>query len=322
MIGKIKRLELRSIWKNEANNFTVWMESNIDSLSDALGFELTVIKREHSVGPFSVDLLANDEYGNPVIIENQLEKTDHGHLGQILTYCTNFEDAKTCVWISKEPRQEHVNAINWLNKETPLNFYLLKVEAISIDDSKPAPLFHVICRPDEEIRSAVAVSNEVTDRGKFNIEFWTEVNQKCESKLPGFLNRSPKKYGFHSQASGKGGISYNFLAMSKYYAVELYIDTQDSELNEFILNQIYLKNKEVEKVFGSKLEYDPIPTKRACRIRYIIGEGDVMELDRNKVINELIENMVRLQEAIRPILKELSFDLDESPSYEYAYHKE
>lgn len=160
MLGKIKKHELREIWRNEATDFTKWMEANLDSLSQALGWELSFEEREHSVGPFFVDILATDEQGERVVIENQLEKTDHGHLGQIITYCSNLE-AKTCIWIAKEPRQEHINAVNWLNKETSLNLYLLKVEAISIDGSKPAALFQVICRPDEDIRLAAAAEGEL-----------------------------------------------------------------------------------------------------------------------------------------------------------------
>ncbi|RYZ84702.1 MAG: DUF4268 domain-containing protein, partial [Proteobacteria bacterium] len=255
MIGKIKKHHLRDVWKNEALDFTTWMEHNIDSLAEAVGFELTCESREHAVGPFSVDILATDEAGQKVVIENQLEQTDHGHLGQIITYCSNLE-AKTCIWISKDPRQEHVNAVNWLNKETSLNFYLLKVEAISIDNSKPAPLFQVICRPDEDIRTAAAAASELTERGRFNIEFWSEMNKKCEKVLPGFSVRKPLKYSFHSQASGRGGFNFSFIGGSKFYAVDLYIDTNDGDLNESLLKQLESNRKSIEADFGHRLDFD------------------------------------------------------------------
>jgi hypothetical protein len=111
MIGKLKKLELRKIWKNEAGDFTTWLETNLATLSEAIGSELTLVKREHQVGSFSADIVATDDSGQKVIIENQLEKTDHTHLGQIITYVSNL-DGKIVIWISSEPRQEHINAVN------------------------------------------------------------------------------------------------------------------------------------------------------------------------------------------------------------------
>lgn len=309
MIGKLEKHELRKIWKNEASDFTSWLEGNLDALSNAIEIELTLVKREHRVGSFSADIVATDEAGHKVIIENQLEKTDHTHLGQIITYISNL-DGKTVIWISSEPRQEHINAVNWLNTQTNLNFYLVKLDAISIDNSRPAPLFQVICRPDENIKNAAAEDTELTDRGKFNIQFWTEMNKKCEGKLPGFLSRKPLKYNFHSQASGKGGLSFVFLAGSKFYGLELYIDNNDGELNEHILNQLKSQKKAMETEFGHELTFQDLPEKRACRIRYVIAEGqDVMELDREKVQASLIEHMIRFERTIKPRIKDLDFDL-------------
>jgi len=243
-----------------------------------------------------------------VIIENQLEKTDHTHLGQIITYISNLS-GETVIWISSDPRQEHINAVNWLNTQTNLNFYLLKIEAISIDDSKPAPLFQVICKPDEEIKTAVAADAEMTEREKFNVRFWTEMNAKCAGKLPGFLSRKPSKYHFHSQAVGVGGFSLVFLATMKFYGLELYIDNKDAELNESLLRQLEKDRAQLEKEFGHTLHFDDIPDKRACRIRFVIRDGvDVMDLDSSKVQNELIEYMVAFEKALKPGLKELDFE--------------
>lgn len=308
MIGKLKKHDLRKIWKNEASDFTTWLEENLEALSESLGFDLALIKREHQVGSFSVDILAEDSSGQKVVIENQLEKTDHTHLGQIITYVSNL-DGKTVVWISSEPRQEHVNAINWLNTQTQLNFFLVKVEAISVDNSKPAPLFQVICRPDQEIKNAAAASAELTDREKFNIQFWTEMNKKCEGKLPGFTSRKPPKYHFHSQSVGVGGFSLVFLATKKFYGLELYIDTSDADLNESLLNQLEAQRNEIESEYGYKLEFDGIPEKRACRIRHIISEGeDVMDLDVDQVQKIMIQHMMKFEKAIKPRIKKLDFE--------------
>ena len=310
MLGKIKKHELREIWRNESMDFTTWMEGNLDHLSQVLGWELSFEAREHSVGPFFVDILAIDERGERVVIENQLERTDHAHLGQIITYCANL-GAKTCIWISKEPRQEHINAVNWLNKETALNIYLIKVEAISIDASKPAALFQIICRPDEDLRLAALADGELTPRGRFNIEFWTQLNRKCARVLPGFLCRKPHKYHFHSQAGGRPGFSFSFLITSKYYGVNLYIDTNNAELNEMALNQLKDDRSQIEREFGQTLSFDLLPGKRACRILHIIGAGDIMKLDHDQVQRELIDHMLRLERTFKRRIQNLVLDLDE-----------
>ena len=154
MIGKLEKVELRDIWKNEAHDFTVWLENNIEALSEAVDIGLEVIEREKTLdgSGFSVDLLCENEDSELVVIENQLEKTDHKHLGQIITYVSNL-NADYAIWVCKNPRQEHINAINWLNEMvSDKSFYLVQIEAFQIGDSEPAPFFSVICKPDIELK--------------------------------------------------------------------------------------------------------------------------------------------------------------------------
>jgi len=153
-VGKLVKVELREIWKNEAKDFTTWLNEHLEQLSDAIDLTLTTIKREQQVtdSRFSIDILAETDEGEGVIIENQLEQSDHKHLGQIITYLTNM-DCSHAIWIVKEPRQEHINAINWLNEVIQgKNFYLVKLEAFCIGNSEPAPFFSVICCPDEDVK--------------------------------------------------------------------------------------------------------------------------------------------------------------------------
>ncbi len=125
MIGKIERVPLRDIWKHEAYDFTSWLQDNIDVLNDALGLSLSNPEREQTAGSFNVDLVAEDENGNPVIIENQLEKSDHNHLGKLITYLTAI-GAKTAIWIVADPRPEHVSAISWLNESSSAQFLFIE----------------------------------------------------------------------------------------------------------------------------------------------------------------------------------------------------
>lgn len=153
-IGKLIAVDLREVWEHEAEDFTHWLAENLEPLSEAIELPLDLVEVEKKVDDsrFCIDILAEDDSGDRVIIENQLEKSDHSHLGQIITYATNM-DAKTVVWITKTPRQEHINAINWLNEFCDKKFFLVKVEAYQIDDSSPAPFFKVICWPSEESKT-------------------------------------------------------------------------------------------------------------------------------------------------------------------------
>jgi hypothetical protein len=304
-IGKIQRHPLRSVWKDEARDFTVWLESNVDQLSEALGFEIEIHSREQNVGSFSLDLMGKTINDEIVIIENQLAKSDHTHLGQLLTYLVNLQ-AKVAIWINSEPRQEHINVINWLNEQSGAAFYLVKVEAISINGSAPAPLFTVISEPDEELKSVAAHARELTDREAFNIQFWQSLIKKCENVLPNFTSRKPSKYHFLGGASGKGGLTFTFLATRNFYGVELYIDIGEPDENERFLNELEKHKASIETTLKTSLVWDPIDEKRACRIRWIIKEVDVTEADVDKVQDHLISSMVAFEKTIKPYIQGIS----------------
>jgi len=162
-IGKLERVALREVWKNEAYDFTQWLENNIGVLNDALDLNLVNVDRERAAGSFSIDLVAEDEGGGTVIIENQLEKSNHDHLGKLVTYVTAMS-AKTAIWIISDPRPEHVAAIAWLNESSSAAFYMVKVEAVRIGDSPPAPLFTVIVGPSEESENVGLAKKDIAER--------------------------------------------------------------------------------------------------------------------------------------------------------------
>ncbi len=170
-IGKITQVNLREVWQQEASDFTQWLSENLSELCDAVDMNLELISTEQRVDDsrYTIDILAEDDLGEYVIIENQLEKTDHTHLGQIITYASNMA-AKNIIWITKQARQEHINAINWLNEVSNKRFFLVQLEALKIDNSSPAPYFSVICRPSEE--------SKIIGRNKKEIEAVRDAHQK------------------------------------------------------------------------------------------------------------------------------------------------
>ena len=162
-IGRLRRVNLREVWPHEAHKFTPWLEKNIDVLNDAIDLSLSIVERERAAGDFSIDLVAEDESGNPVIIENQLERSNHDHLGKLITYLTAI-DAKAAIWIVKEARPEHISAISWLNESSSGSFYLFKFEAVRIEDSPPAPVLTLIVGSSEESQEVGETKKELKER--------------------------------------------------------------------------------------------------------------------------------------------------------------
>ncbi len=155
-LGKLKKIEdLRSVWKNEATDFTRWLsqEQNLLSLGDAINMDLELDGVESSVGEFRVDIVCREkDTTNRVIIENQLEPSNHEHLGKLITYASGKE-ARVVIWIVKTAREEHAKAIEWLNEHTDIDFFLIEMELWQIGDSEVAPKFSIIENRSESKRS-------------------------------------------------------------------------------------------------------------------------------------------------------------------------
>ena len=152
-ISKIQRIPggLSDMWEHEEYDFTPWLGDNIDVINDTIGLDITILEREQTAGDFRIDLVAEDDSGNTIIIENQLKKSDHDHLGKLITYLSVI-GAKAAIWIVPDPRPGHIRAVQWLNESSGADFYLLKLEAIRIEDSDPAPLLTLIVGPSNEVR--------------------------------------------------------------------------------------------------------------------------------------------------------------------------
>lgn len=204
-LGQLREVNVRLAWEYEALGFTPWLAENLDALSTALGIPMELQGQEVKVGSFSADILATDsQTGDGILIENQLEATDHTHLGQIMTYLAGLE-VKVIVWIATEFRAPHLSAIQWLNDNTKdgFAFFAVQVSAVQIDDSKIAPMFAVVGKPNvwERELSEVArrTSGELSEIGQLRLAFWT-----------GFLECFPDlEQGYAANA-----------ASSRWYAVD------------------------------------------------------------------------------------------------------
>ncbi len=250
-IGKIRKVALRELWKREDTNFTKWLEENIDHLTDVIGFDITIESREKKVGPFSVDLYGEDANGDKVIIENQLEKTDHTHLGQILTYLTNLE-AKTAIWISGNPVEEHKRAIDWLNETTPndISFYLIQLEAIQIgSEAMAAPLFTVVKKPNAEIKQIGNQKKKSAQEHTLKYQFWKQFIGKINEKSSICQNINPGKSNWLSVTLGISGVSMYFVITNQSARTEIYIDRGDKDENKKIYDLFFVKKCRLNPIF-------------------------------------------------------------------------
>ena len=311
-ISRMIKVPLRELWKKEDRGFTKWLEKNIEYLGDALDLDLTVLKREEKVGPFKVDLYAEDDLGGKVIIENQLEKSDHEHLGKVITYLTNME-ANTAIWITGEPVDEHVNAIEWLNQNSPDNvsFYLIKVEAYRIG-SQPlaAPLFTVVKRPSREIRQLGAERKEYAQRHVLRKEFWTQLLEKAKEKTDLHSNVSPNIYSWVAAGAGKSGIVYSYVITYKFAEVEIYLDRgkefEEPNINKIRFDKLYENKGEIEKDFGGELNWERLDNRRACRISVVFKNVGLNDKDKwDSIQNKMIDSMIRLEKAFRRHIRQL-----------------
>ncbi|MBB2962628.1 hypothetical protein FHU13_003023 [Methylobacterium sp. R2-1] len=168
------------------------------------------MQREQAAGSFNVDILAEDADGRVVVVENQLERSDHDHLGKLITYLSMF-GAKVAVWIVSEPRPEHVTAVSWLNESGLCEFYLIKLEAVRIGSSEPAPLLTVITRLSESQLEVGEVKKEQAARYDERREFWKELLERSKSKTKLFSTISPSSYHWIGTGSGRAGVGFNYV---------------------------------------------------------------------------------------------------------------
>ncbi len=269
-LGKLKKVELREAWKHEATNFTQWLsqEENLALLGDEIGFDIKLLQTEAAVGSFNVDILAEEENtGRKIIIENQLEVTNHDHLGKIITYASGY-DAQIIVWVVKDAREEHRQAVDWLNEHTDENteFYLIQIELWQIENSPYAPKFEIISKPNDwtkAVRSSID-TNELTDTKVKQLEFWTQFKEyakKRQTKL--HLRKSyPQHWTDISIGSANAHLSLTANSQEGKFGVELYIPD-----NKDLFQKLYRHKDEIEADIGERTEWMELPTKKASRIR-------------------------------------------------------
>ncbi|MCB9965833.1 MAG: DUF4268 domain-containing protein [Rhodospirillales bacterium] len=309
-LGQLLKVDLREIWQTEDRDFTPWLarEEHLQILGDTIGLELELEAQEKEVGPFRADILCKNTLdGSWVLIENQIEKTDHRHLGQLLTYAAGL-DAVTIVWIASRFTEEHRSAIDWLNRITDRNFsfFGLEVELWRINDSLPAPKFNIISQPNEwsltVSRAAKKIEDEgLSESGELQYKYWTALSEYLQDHSNIKLG-SPGAKGWHDFALGKANITLRLSIATKTGKITagVYLYKNMKERYETLNEQ----KQEIEQKFGQPLDWENSPTKQTAVIKIekladISNETDW--INQHAWLKEMLEKFKRV---FRPIVKE------------------
>jgi hypothetical protein len=305
-LSKLKKVDLREIFKHEAYDFTQWLSQpeNLELLSNEIGIDIQLIQTEANVGDFNVDILAQEEGTNrKIIIENQLEDTNHDHLGKIITYAAGY-DAEIIIWIVKKFREEHKKAIEWLNEHTDenINFFLIVIELWKIDDSAPAPKFNLIVSPNEwaKIIKNATASGKLTDTKIQQLDFWEkfknfvyDIDKQIHLQTP-----SPRQtYDVHI-GNSDAHIALKINSTENKLSCELYIN-KNKDLYKFLKEY----RNEIENELGEKAEWND--AKVASIIKIVKKVDDVFnEKEYDNYFNWLYEKTVLFKKVFTKYINE------------------
>ena len=291
--GKLQEVDIRKLWSHEQYDFSEWLSKseNLEQLNEVIGLTLSEVEKEVYVGAYRCDLVGVDETtGDKVIIENQLEASNHDHLGKIITYASGL-DAKVVVWIVKEAREEHRSAIEWLNNNTSdkLNFFLIEIHAYQIGDSLCAPKFEIVEKPNGFIKNAKGQSGS----GEYNkgqsekIEFWTRFNEILIERGKPFNVRKPTTDHWYDIAIGTSDahVSLTIVNREHVVGVELYIPD-----NKELFEKLYLQKEEIDEKLGLHPDWQRLDGKKAARILYRMPGLDFEDHSNyDSLMNEMID---------------------------------
>jgi hypothetical protein len=286
-LGKLEKVDLRKVWKNESGEFTPWLalEENLNILSDTIGMDLELHTQEQSVGPYSADILCKDTAtGSWVLIENQLEKTDHTHLGQLMTYAAGLQ-AVTIIWIAAHITDEHRAALDWLNEITDdgFNFFGIEIELWKIGNSPVAPKFNIVSQPNDWSKSIKKTRehSDLSETKKLQLEYWMAFRQymeeskskvKCQKPAPQhWMNHGIGRSGFHLASIASAWNSET----NSYITGEIRVDMNVLDADKYYI-AIENQKTEIERELGLKLTWSNQEGTKSRKV-YIRRDADISD---------------------------------------------
>lgn len=314
-LGKLERVELRTVWNNEATDFTPWLSKleNLAALSETLGMDLETTGTEQSVGAYRADLLCKDAFsGNAVLIENQLEKTNHSHLGQILTYSAGL-GVKTVVWIASRFTDEHRAAMDYLNEitEEGYSFFGLEVELWKIGNSAPAPKFNIVSRPNtwaKNVRESNQQHGELTEVKKQQLAYWTSFKEFMDARKSAVRCQNGSPQHWVNMSIGKSGfwLTARVNSLKSIISADFRFKTPTSKA---LFHQFYSDKEAIEKEFGGELEWFELPEGKESYVTVTKNKADFRnEGDWDSQFTWLAERLEKLDNVFRKRVKKVDIE--------------
>jgi len=285
-LGKFERVSVRDVWKGEAQDFTPWLcqPDNLSILSEAIGLELEIQEKEFPVGEFRLDILARIKgTGEAVVIENQFWKTDHNHLGQLLTYAAGVGEgggAKAIIWLAEHFAEPHRSTLDWLNRitEPSIRFFGIELELWRIGHSDPAPRFNIVCKPNISQKQLSQQTAALSSTELLYQEFWKGFMALCEKE--GTMLRlppSPATVSWLSTAIGKAGFGINLNARKRSKDLECQLWIEPAAKNTWPL--LVMNRAEIVKRLGPQTQFDEMPGKNFGKI-FEMSTGDISDREQ------------------------------------------
>lgn len=300
-LGKLQEVDIRKVWPHEQFDFSKWLakEENMQALGEALCISPVDIETEKFVGNYRCDILCKDEFsGKTVLIENQLETTNHDHLGKLITYASGL-DASVVVWIVAAAREEHASAIEWLNKCTnnEISFFLIEVHAYKIGESLPAPYFKIIEQPNNFAKTtrSSAKGAELTGAQKSWLEFWTLFNDVLEQRGRPFNKRKATTSHWYDVAVGSSDCHITIELINKEHKIRVGLWIGN---NKDLFDSLHEHKDEIEKALGYGLSWQRLDGKKASIIcTYIPGLDFKDQSNYEDLMNTVIDHVVVMREV-------------------------
>lgn len=302
-LSHIEKVDLREVWAHEAHDFTQWLaeEENLSALGDVIGIDLELIEFESSVGSFNADIYAAEcGSSRTVIIENQLEDTNHDHLGKIITYAAG-KGAELIVWIVARARDEHKQAIEWLNEHTDseFGFFLIEIEVLKIDDSMAAPRFNIVERPNDWAK-AIKQSEGLSETKKTYLQYWEHYRELAQSNHEFSKYFKPQKpqpqhWTTIHVGTSRYHISLTASIQNKNVGVELYIP-DEKETGQRAIDSIAV----FEEALG--VQGHPFMATKASGLRFFLSNSNITkEKNWDSYIDWQMDEALKLRDVINKL---------------------
>lgn len=308
-LSKLEEVDLRDYWTHEEYDFTPWLasEDNIAQLGEAVGMDLEVISKEESVGSYSADILCKDSLnGHFVVIENQLEITDHKHLGQIATYGAGL-NASSCIWIAKSFTEEHRAAVDWLNaiSDDEHNFFGIEIKLYKIDNSPLAPIFNVVAKPNNWSKSIRSNANNtpLTDTKKLQQEYWAGFGAYVQGRKSSFRTHKPAPQHWTNISIGNSAISMSLSVDSRTKTIKIWLDIKgtDPKAN---YDRLYesLYNKSISEI-SPNIRWDRLDGKKMSFVELKRDADFSNKQDWNNQFEWFFEYVEKFVTIFKPAVK-------------------